>query len=162
MRSEDEGRLEDRGGHRVTLVGAGKSYGAVRALAEVDLQVEAGTFLVLLGPSGSGKTTLVRSLAGIERLDAGEIHIGERLVSAGRTHERGLARPGRPEQNQETPGLHLQIHRIERPHLPVPLPRADQPDLVPTAVRQGTAGRRRTPTINLQPAANPIRLSAHR
>jgi iron(III) transport system ATP-binding protein len=86
MRSEDEGRLEDRGGHRVTLVGAGKSYGAVRALAEVDLQVEAGSFLVLLGPSGSGKTTLVRSLAGIERLDAGEIHIGERLVSAARTH----------------------------------------------------------------------------
>ena len=86
MRSEDEGRLEDRGGHRVTLVGAGKSYGAVRALAEVDLQVEAGSFLVLLGPSGSGKTTLVRSLAGIERLDGGEIHIGERLVSAARTH----------------------------------------------------------------------------
>ncbi len=86
MRSEDEGRLEDRGGHRVTLVGAAKSYGAVRALARVDLQVEAGRFLVLLGPSGSGKTTLVRSLAGIERLDGGEIHIGERLVSAARTH----------------------------------------------------------------------------
>ena len=86
MRSEDEGRLEDRGGHRVTLVGAAKSYGAVRALARVDLQVEAGRFLVLLGPSRSGKTTLVRSLAGIERLDGGEIHIGERLVSAARTH----------------------------------------------------------------------------
>jgi iron(III) transport system ATP-binding protein len=86
MRSEDEHRLEDRGGHRVTLAGAGKSYGSVRALADIDLRVEAGHFLVLLGPSGSGKTTLVRALAGIERVDAGEIRIGERLVSAPRTH----------------------------------------------------------------------------
>ena len=81
-----ERRLEDRGGHRVTLVGAGRRYGSVRALAGVDLQVEAGRFLVLLGPSGSGKTTLVRALAGIERLDEGEIHIGERRVSGPREH----------------------------------------------------------------------------
>jgi ABC-type Fe3+/spermidine/putrescine transport system ATPase subunit len=79
-------RPEDHGGHRVTLVGAGKRYGQVRALAGVDLQVEAGRFLVLLGPSGSGKTTLLRALAGIERLDEGEIHIGERRVSGPRTH----------------------------------------------------------------------------
>jgi ABC-type Fe3+/spermidine/putrescine transport system ATPase subunit len=79
-------RPDDRGGHKVTLVGAGKRYGQVRALAGVDLQVEAGRFLVLLGPSGSGKTTLVRALAGIERLDEGEIHIGERRVSGTRTH----------------------------------------------------------------------------
>ncbi|MBR7825888.1 ABC transporter ATP-binding protein [Actinospica sp. MGRD01-02] len=78
--------LDDRGGHRVSLVGAGKRYGAVRALAGVDLEVEAGRFLVLLGPSGSGKTTLVRALAGIERLDEGELRIGDRLVSAPRTH----------------------------------------------------------------------------
>jgi ABC-type Fe3+/spermidine/putrescine transport system ATPase subunit len=78
--------LDDRGGHRVSLVGAGKRYGAVRALAGVDLEVEAGQFLVLLGPSGSGKTTLVRALAGIERLDEGELRIGDRLVSAPRTH----------------------------------------------------------------------------
>jgi iron(III) transport system ATP-binding protein len=78
--------LDDRGGHRVSLVGAGKRYGAVRALAGVDLEVEAGRFLVLLGPSGSGKTTLVRALAGIERLDEGELRIGDRVVSAPRTH----------------------------------------------------------------------------
>ena len=78
--------LADRGGHRVRLVGAGKRYGGVRALAEVDLEVEAGRFLVLLGPSGSGKTTLVRALAGIERLDEGEIHVGERQVSGPDRH----------------------------------------------------------------------------
>ncbi|HTJ68311.1 MAG TPA: ABC transporter ATP-binding protein [Actinospica sp.] len=78
--------LDDRGGHRVSLVGAGKRYGAVRALAGVDLEVAAGRFLVLLGPSGSGKTTLVRALAGIERLDEGELRIGDRPVSGPRTH----------------------------------------------------------------------------
>ncbi|HEV2635967.1 MAG TPA: ABC transporter ATP-binding protein [Actinocrinis sp.] len=81
-----ESTLADRGGHRVRLVGAGKRYGPVRALAAVDLEVAAGSFLVLLGPSGSGKTTLVRALAGIERLDEGELHIGERLVSDPRRH----------------------------------------------------------------------------
>ncbi|MBR7833556.1 ABC transporter ATP-binding protein [Actinospica durhamensis] len=73
-------------GHQVRFVGAGKKYGAVRALDGVDLEVPAGTFLVLLGPSGSGKTTLVRALAGIERLDEGEIHIGDRVVSEPRRH----------------------------------------------------------------------------
>ena len=76
----------DGGGHRVTLTGVGKRYGGVRALAGVDLEVEAGGFLVLLGPSGSGKTTLVRALAGIERLDEGEMRIGDRVVSDPRTH----------------------------------------------------------------------------
>ncbi len=80
------GGLDDRGGHRVSLTGAGKRYGAVRALAEVNLEVEAGRFLVLLGPSGSGKTTLVRALAGIERLDEGELRIGDRLVSGAGKH----------------------------------------------------------------------------
>ena len=86
VRSSEADTLADLGGHRVTLTGAGKRYGAVRALAGVDLDVAAGRFLVLLGPSGSGKTTLVRALAGIERLDEGEIQIGDRLVSGPRKH----------------------------------------------------------------------------
>jgi iron(III) transport system ATP-binding protein len=86
VRSSGADTLADLGGHRVAFAGAGKRYGAVRALAGVDLEVEAGRFLVLLGPSGSGKTTLVRALAGIERLDEGEIHIGDRPVSGPRRH----------------------------------------------------------------------------
>jgi ABC-type sugar transport system ATPase subunit len=42
--------------------------------------VDAGECLVLLGPSGCGKTTLLRLLAGLERLDAGAIWIGDRRV----------------------------------------------------------------------------------
>jgi multiple sugar transport system ATP-binding protein len=37
--------------------------------------------MVLLGPSGCGKTTLLRSIAGLEQIDAGRIHIGERDVT---------------------------------------------------------------------------------
>ena len=58
---------------------AGRS-GAVRALADIDLDIEPGEFFVLLGPSGSGKTTLLRSVAGLERPDSGEIVIGSRMV----------------------------------------------------------------------------------
>jgi iron(III) transport system ATP-binding protein len=54
--------------------------GMVRALADIDLDVERGQFFVLLGPSGSGKTTLLRSVAGLERPQAGEIAIENKVV----------------------------------------------------------------------------------
>ena len=78
--------LEPGSGHSVQVRGAVKRYGATHALAGVDLHVPAGQFLVLLGPSGSGKSTLARLLAGIERLDDGEIQLGGRTVGARRIH----------------------------------------------------------------------------
>jgi iron(III) transport system ATP-binding protein len=82
-------------GHRVGIRGATKRYGAVEALKGVDLDIRAGSFTVLLGPSGSGKTTLLRAIAGIERLDAGSITLGPRIVDDNGVHvpseRRGLA-----------------------------------------------------------------------
>ena len=52
-------------------------------LHQVDLDIAAGEFLVLLGPSGSGKTTLLNLLAGIDRADEGSVSVGElELTSA--------------------------------------------------------------------------------
>jgi spermidine/putrescine transport system ATP-binding protein len=67
------------------VVGASKTYLSpegrhVRALDGVSLTVAPGEFFVLLGPSGCGKTTLLRSIAGLEQLDEGEIRLGDRRL----------------------------------------------------------------------------------
>ena len=52
-----------------------KRFGAVRALAGIDLEVRQGEFFGLLGPNGAGKTTLISALAGLVRLDSGHIEV---------------------------------------------------------------------------------------
>jgi ABC-2 type transport system ATP-binding protein len=59
----------------IEAVGLTKSYGAVRALAGVDLRAMQGTVLALLGPNGAGKTTLVRVLATLTRPDSGTARV---------------------------------------------------------------------------------------
>ena len=58
-----------------------KTFKEVRAVDDVELTVHEGEFMVLLGPSGCGKTTLLRSIAGLEEIDAGRVWIGERDVT---------------------------------------------------------------------------------
>ena len=65
--------------------GLSRRFGDVKALDGVDLDVERGRTLALLGPSGCGKTTLLRSIAGFEAPDAGEIALGDRLLSGSGT-----------------------------------------------------------------------------
>lgn len=56
---------------RLQTIGIDKSYGATRALRNVQLAVAAGEIHALLGENGAGKSTLVRLLAGVERPDRG-------------------------------------------------------------------------------------------
>lgn len=67
-----------------------KSYGTLRVLDAVDLDVQRGEFLTLLGPSGSGKTTLLMMLAGFVRPDCGSITFGEREVIRLAPHKRDV------------------------------------------------------------------------
>ena len=52
-----------------------KSYGDVRAVDRLDLEINQGELFCLLGSSGSGKTTLLRILAGFEKPDQGLVEI---------------------------------------------------------------------------------------
>lgn len=65
----------------IRLAGVSKAYrrGAqvVPVLTSVNLTVAPGEFLALMGPSGSGKSTLLNLIAGIDRVDAGSIFVGE-------------------------------------------------------------------------------------
>ena len=70
---------------------ARKSFGDTEVLKGVSIDVADGEFAVIVGPSGCGKSTLLRSVAGLEELTGGSIHIGERDVTALQPSERGIA-----------------------------------------------------------------------
>ena len=73
----------------VTLRRLSKVFdGGKQVLHELDLDVRDGELLVLLGQSGSGKTTVLRCIAGLEEPSAGDVVIGERVV----THDSPAAR----------------------------------------------------------------------
>jgi len=65
----------------VSIRGLTRTFGDVRAVAGVDLEIFEGEFITLLGPSGSGKTTVLRMIAGFEKPDSGTILLGGKDVS---------------------------------------------------------------------------------
>ena len=69
---------------------ASKTYGAVRALDDVSLNVAPGEFVSLLGPSGSGKTTLLGILGGFVQPSSGSIHFGDLDVTFMPPHRRDI------------------------------------------------------------------------
>ena len=68
----------------LSLRGLQKSFGEIRAVDGVDLEITRGEICSLLGPSGCGKTTILRMIAGLERPDEGEIELaGTKLSDRG-------------------------------------------------------------------------------
>jgi putative spermidine/putrescine transport system ATP-binding protein len=85
-----EGRSVDKGAESVEIRSASKSYGEVRALDDVSLNVAPREFVSLLGPSGSGKTTLLGMLGGFIQPSSGTIHFGGRDVTFVPPHKRDI------------------------------------------------------------------------
>ena len=86
-------RLTRSGGRvaELAIKGLVKRYGKVVALDGVDLEIGAGEFFVILGPSAAGKTTTLRTIAGLERPDAGAIRFAGQDITRAPVQGRGMA-----------------------------------------------------------------------
>ncbi len=70
-----------RGEPRLRLTGVNKTYGAVRALTDVSFEVYAGEVVGLVGDNGAGKSTLIKTIAGVQPADTGEIFMDGQPVT---------------------------------------------------------------------------------
>jgi len=68
-----------------------KTYGHVEILKGINIEIEAGEFLILVGPSGCGKSTLLSMIAGLDVPTTGDIFIGERNVTHLPSKDRDIA-----------------------------------------------------------------------
>lgn len=73
--------LAGRGEPRLRLQGINKTFGAVRALTDVDFDVYAGEVVGLVGDNGAGKSTLIKVISGVGPADSGQIFMDGQQVS---------------------------------------------------------------------------------
>jgi D-xylose transport system ATP-binding protein len=69
--------------HLLALRGFSKSFGPVRALHEVDFEVDSGEIVALVGDNGAGKSTLIKAIDGVEPPDTGEAYFDGKKVRIG-------------------------------------------------------------------------------
>jgi len=75
----------------VSIRNVKKSFGAVKVIQGIDMEITDGEFVVMVGPSGCGKSTLLRMVAGLETITSGEIAIGGRVVNDLEPKDRNIA-----------------------------------------------------------------------
>ena len=84
------GDRSTRSGVALQLVELCRSWGAVRALDGLSLDIAAGELVAFLGPSGCGKTTALRIIAGLDDADSGEVLVEGEDISRVRASRRGM------------------------------------------------------------------------
>src|SRR4051794_30474775 len=72
---------------QLALEGVKKSFGGVKALDGVDLELPAGQVVALVGENGAGKSTAVKIMTGIYRPDAGRILVEQKPIELGGTQD---------------------------------------------------------------------------
>jgi multiple sugar transport system ATP-binding protein len=75
----------------VRLSNVNKSFGNLRVVSDVNLEIFDGEFLVLLGPSGCGKSTTLRMIAGLEETSSGDILIDGKVINDDDPKDRNIA-----------------------------------------------------------------------
>ena len=73
------------------LKGIEKFFGEHRAIKGIDLDIQQGEFVVFVGPSGCGKSTLLRLIAGLERIDGGQLTLDGKTITHLPSSKRDLA-----------------------------------------------------------------------
>jgi branched-chain amino acid transport system permease protein len=95
--------LGDIAGAQLTVRGATRSFGAVKALTDIDFDAKPGQITGLIGANGAGKTTLLNAISGTISLDAGRVSIGDADISGLRVHQRVRMGVGRTFQTPLIP-----------------------------------------------------------
>ena len=68
-----------------------KNFGKISVLNDININIDKGDFLVLVGPSGCGKSTLLNCIAGLEKINSGNILIDNRNMSDIAPKDRDIA-----------------------------------------------------------------------
>ena len=68
-----------------------KNYNKTKVLKDISLEIEDGSFTILLGPSGCGKSTLLRIIAGLETPTSGRLFIDDKDVTDSEPKDREIA-----------------------------------------------------------------------
>jgi len=68
-----------------------KDFGKITVLNDININIESGDFLVLVGPSGCGKSTLLNCIAGLEKINSGDIFIDNKNMSDVAPKDRDIA-----------------------------------------------------------------------
>ena len=76
---------------KLKLANAVKRFDSLEVIHGVDLDIEHGSFVVLVGPSGCGKSTLLRMIAGLEEITEGELWIDDQDITDVPPAQRGIA-----------------------------------------------------------------------
>ena len=116
----------------ITIRNLHKSFGEVKVLKNINLDIPDKEFVVLVGPSGCGKSTLLRLIAGLETINEGEVQIGNRVVNELPPKDREIAMVFQdyalyPHLNvRDNLSFGLKMRKISKPEIEVRIQKAAQ------------------------------------